>query len=287
MTSTIARADRVCRRVNRQHGVTYYVAAQLLDRTQRRHVHALYALCRRADDLVDTVELAQVRRERLAAFRSDFDAALDGHERSGGAPATDPVLAAAARTIVEFRLDRSLFDRFFAAMEADLSTTGYDTWPDLLGYMDGSAAVIGEMLLPILDPTDPAAALEPARHLGVAFQLTNFLRDIDVDLDLGRRYLPRDDLERFAVDLDRREVTSEFVDLMRFEIDRCRALYAAAGDGLAYLPVRSRRCVGTALVAYREILDRIERNGYDVFSQRATVPTGRKLRIAAGVYLRP
>lgn len=281
MTSTIAHADRVCRRVNRRHGVTYYWAAQLLAPDQRRHVHALYALCRRADDLVDTTEPVDLRRMRLEAFRCAFDHALDGE------PVDDPVLTAAARTVRAYSLDSELFERFFAAMLADLTTFEYGTWADLLGYMDGSAAVVGEMVLPVLAPTDFDAALEPARRLGLAFQLTNFLRDVDADLELGRRYLPRDDLERFGVELDRRAVTDEFVALMRFEIDRCRSLYEGAATGLPYLPNRSRRCVGTALAAYREILDRIEANGYDVFSGRASVPTHRKLRIALGEYRRP
>ena len=280
MTSTIAHADRVCRRVNRRHGVTYFWAAQLLGPEQRRHVHALYALCRRADDIVDTVEPLDVRRTRLDAFRSDFDRAI------AGAPVDDPVLTAAARTVVAYSLDRALFDRFFAAMLADLVTFEYRTWPDLLGYMDGSAAVVGEMVLPVLAPTSSSEAVEPARHLGLAFQLTNFLRDVDADLELGRRYLPRDDLDRFGVDLERRAVTDEFVALMRFEIARCRSLYEQAETGLTYLPTRSRRCVATALVAYREILDLIEAKGYDVFSGRVSVPTRRKLRIAVAEYRR-
>lgn len=281
MTSTIAHADRECRRVNRRHGVTYYWAAQLLGPDQRRHVHALYALCRRADDIVDTTDPIELRRARLDRYRRQFDRALEG------APVDDAVLTAASRTVLEYSLGIDLFDRFFAAMHADLTTVEYRTWDDLLTYMDGSAAVVGEMVLPILAPTDPTAAFEPARRLGLAFQLTNFLRDVDVDLRLGRRYLPSDDLDRFGVQLDRRTVDAGFVALMQFEIGRCRDLYAQAETGLRYLPLRSRRCVATALVAYREILDRIEANGYDVFSTRASVPTRRKLWIALGEYRRP
>ena len=280
MTSTIAHADRVCRRVNRRHGVTYYWAAQLLGPEQRRHVHALYALCRRADDIVDTLDPLDLRRERLGRFRGEFDRAL------AGGVVDDPVLTAAARTVGEYALDPTLFDRFFTAMLADLSTFEYGTWDDLLRYMDGSAAVVGEMVLPVLAPTDVDAAFEPARQLGLAFQLTNFLRDVGTDLDLGRQYLPLDDLVRFGVDLERRAVTDGFVALMQFEIARCRTLYRRAEAGLAYLPTRSRRCVATALAAYREILDRIEANGYDVFSHRASVSTRRKIGLALTEYRR-
>jgi phytoene synthase len=270
MTPSLADADRDCRRINRRHGVTYYWAAQLLGTDQRRHVHAIYALCRRADDIVDTPGVDDPRR-RLATFEAEFERAV------AGAPTDDPTLLAVARTVRVHRLDPSLFERFFDAMRADLDTDHYETWDDLLVYMDGSAAVIGEMLLPILAPIDPSAAFEPARQLGLAFQLTNFLRDVGEDLDLGRQYLPRADVRRFGADLERRAVTPEFVDLMRFEIDRCDRLYDAAATGLASLPPRSRRCIAAASRSYRAILREIEHNRYDVFTRRASVPMPRKL----------
>ena len=128
--------------------------------------------------------------------------------------------------------------------------------------MDGSAAVIGEMMLPILEPPDLAAARGPARALGEAFQLTNFLRDIDEDLDRGRQYLPAGGPQAsFGVDLAERRCTPEFVALMRFEIDRCRELYADAATGIAMLPARSARCVAAAHDLYGRILDRIEAPG--------------------------
>ena len=270
-------ADRACREISRRHGVSYFWASQLLARDQRRHVHALYALCRRADDIVDQVDGADAaaRRGDLLGFRARFDEALaTGHS-------DDRVLVAAARTVHEFELDPSLFDRFFTAMASDLDTSRYDTWDDLVVYMDGSAAAIGEMLLPVLAPTDPAAALEPARSLGLAFQLTNFLRDVDEDLDLGRQYLPQAELRAFGVDLAERRVTPDFVELMRFQIERCRELYAIAAEGEQWLPPRSARCVRTARGLYGAILDRIEDADFDVFAGRVSVPTGDKLRIVA------
>ena len=160
-------------------------------------------------------------------------------------------------------------------MAMDLAVTSYATWDDLLGYMDGSAAVIGEMMLPVLRPTS-AAALQPARQLGLAFQLTNFLRDVAEDLDRGRVYLPAEDLARFAADPWTRRVDDAWRELMRFEIARCRELYRAADVGLTMLPGRSGRCVRAARVLYARILDRIEDADYDVFSRRARVPTWRK-----------
>jgi phytoene synthase len=276
MTSELALADRECRRLSRRHGVSYYWATRLLGPEQRPHVHALYAFCRRADDIVDTPDPDghdehRDRAAALASFRDAFERAVLCGDSD------DPVLVAVARTIRHHHLDPSLFERFLAAMTADLTVTDYDSWDELLGYMDGSAAVIGEMLLPILDPAEPAAALGPARHLGLAFQLTNFLRDVGEDLDLGRRYLPRDDLDRFGVVLEQRRATPEFIALMRFEIERCDGLYEVAATGLPLLPPRSRRCVGAAFRSFRAILRRIAANDFDVFTRRASVPTSRKV----------
>lgn len=265
-----------CRTVNRRHGVTFYRAARLLPRWKRRHVHALYAFARTADDIVDELP-PDLGAGELDRFRRSFRDAVRG---AGGAP-DDLLLAAVVDTIVRFDIDPAIIERFLASMEMDLTTTAYDTWDDLLGYMDGSAAAIGEMMLPILEPSDPVAATAPARALGLAFQLTNFLRDIDEDLGRGRQYLPQTDLHRFGVDLSARAVTPGFVELMRFEIARCRELYASAEPGIAVLPGRSASCVRAAHRLYGGILDRIEGTGYDVFAGRVAVPATTKLTTVA------
>ncbi|HEY5847881.1 MAG TPA: phytoene/squalene synthase family protein, partial [Microlunatus sp.] len=247
-------------------------------------------LCRLADDIVDfagaepvegqatsalpALRQAEGTEERLQAFGAAFRTAVE----TGGSD--DPVLAAVANTVRTCQIDPECFDRFFNAMAMDLTTSSYETWEDLCGYMEGSAAVIGEMMLPVLEPRDPAA-YKPARALGLAFQLTNFLRDVDEDLDRGRVYMPQADLRRFGVDLAERRVTPEWRAFLAYEIERNRALYAFADTGIAMLPGRSARCVGAARVLYAQILERIEKADYDVFSRRARVPTARKA-ITAG-----
>ena len=191
-------------------------------------------------------------------------------------------MAAIVHTVITCGIEPECFDRFFGAMAMDLTTSTYETWADLCGYMEGSAAVIGEMMLPVLEPTSPQAKA-PARSLGLAFQLTNFLRDVDEDLDRGRVYLPQEDLRRFGVDLTSRRVTPEWRAFLAYEIERNRALYSFADTGITLLPPRSARCVGTARVLYAQILDKIERRGYDVFSTRARVPTWRKAATAARI----
>jgi phytoene synthase len=197
---------------------------------------------------------------------------------------TDPILMAVVDTVHKFPIDPECFRRFLRSMTMDLTVEKYETWEDLLHYMDGSAAVIGEMMLPILEPHD-AAAFGHARDLGNAFQLTNFLRDVNEDLDRGRVYIPQADVRRFGVDLSRRECTPQFSELMKFEIARCRSLYASADNGIAMLPNRSARCIRAARVLYSRILDRIEQQQYDVFAKRASVSTVQKALMVARLVL--
>ena len=275
----LAEGYRRCAKLTRQYGTTYFWGAALLARPRRRHVHAVYALCRLADDIVDDQQVNAQRSvveigAELAAFADAFRTALE----AGGSD--DPVLAAVVNTVITTGIDPECFDRFFGAMTMDLHTTSYETWDDLCGYMDGSAAVIGEMMLPVLSPGTNVAR-NPARALGFAFQLTNFLRDVGEDLDLGRVYLPQQDLRRFGVDVTQRAVTPEWRAFMAFQFRRNRELYRQADIGITLLPARSAKCVGAARVLYARILDRIEEADYDVFARRVRVPTWNKVSTAA------
>lgn len=281
----LAEGYKRCAKLTWQYGTTYFWGALLLPRVRRKHVHAVYALCRLADDIVDdqeTIDHAPVAETaaRLQAFADGFRDAL----ASGSS--TDPVIAAVVDTVIRCEIDPECFDRFFGAMAMDLTTTAYETFEDLCGYMEGSAAVIGEMMLPVLEPAGPEAR-GPARALGLAFQLTNFLRDIDEDLDRGRAYVPQADLRQFGIDLEieraRPTRSAAWRAFMAYEIDRNRELYRAADAGIALLPPRSARCVGAARVLYARILERIEQADYDVFHSRVRVPTWRKALTAARI----
>jgi phytoene synthase len=274
--TTLAESYEACKRLNRAHGTTYYWSTLVLPRAKRPHVHALYGFCRYADEIVDDPAFGtpDERETALCAFGDRFFADLEA-----GASEHE-VLRAVVHTVVETGLDPELFRRFLASMAMDLTVDRYDTYEDLCRYMDGSASVIGEMMLPVLEPATPGA-VAPARALGEAFQLTNFLRDVAEDLDRGRVYLPQEDLARFGADPARRRVDDAWVELMRFEIARCRALYATADAGIPLLSPAGRRCIGSARVLYGGILDVIEANGYDVFSARARVPGWRKALVVA------
>ena len=267
-----------CRRLNKRHGTTYYWSTTLLPRVKRHHVHALYGLCRYADDIVDDlgpVPLAE--RERALA---DFGAAFFAGMAAGRSD--HPVLKAVVHTVRAFDIDPDCVRRFLRSMTMDLSVEAYETFDDLLDYMDGSAAVIGEMMLPILEPLDQAA-FGHARDLGIAFQLSNFWRDVGEDLDRRRVYVPQEDVRKFGADaaLSQRRVTPEWVELMRFEIDRTRSYYASGDLGIPMLPPVGARCIAGARSLYSGILERIEAAGYDVFTSRVRVPTWQKLAVAA------
>ena len=261
----------LCKEFNKRHGTTYYWSTKVLPRDKQRHVHALYGFCRYADDIVDDLGPVPVEtRERaLKDFGDRFFADLAAGKSS------DPVLRAVVDTVLTCKIDPECFRRFLRSMTMDLTVEQYETWADLLVYMEGSAAVIGEMMLPILEPTNDAA-IGPARDLGNAFQLTNFLRDVNEDLDRGRVYIPQEDVRRFGVDLSERRCSPQFVELMKFEIARCRELYRSADEGLALLPPQSARSIGAARVLYGRILDKIEAQHYDVFAKRASVSTWEK-----------
>jgi phytoene synthase len=269
-----------CRQLNKAYGTTYYWSTYALPRIKRHHVHALYGFCRYADDIVDDLGPlpVDIRAKALADFGERFFDDLDAGD------STDPVLKAVVHTVRAFDIDPECFRRFLRSMTMDLTVTTYETWGDLRAYMDGSAAVIGEMMLPILEPLAPEAK-QRARDLGDAFQLTNFLRDVAEDLDRGRVYVPQEDIRRFgaAPALEERRSTPGFVELMRFEIERCRALYASADLGVGLLPPTSARCIVAARSLYSRILERIEAQGYDVFAARARVPTWQKAVMVAEV----
>ncbi|HLI01878.1 MAG TPA: phytoene/squalene synthase family protein [Acidimicrobiales bacterium] len=277
---TLAASYRYCREINRRHGTSYFWATRLLPAASRPHVHALYGFCRYADDIVD--DLAPAPTEQRAAALADLGRRLQAGLAAGDSD--DPLLKAVVHSILTLRVDGECFTRFLRSMTMDLTVAGYDTYEDLLVYMDGSAAVIGEMMLPVLQPLSPDA-IGPARDLGLAFQLTNFLRDVAEDLDRGRVYLPREDIERFGAGdaLARRAVTPEWVALMAYEIARTRRLYESADTGIAMLPPASARCVAAARTLYHGILERIEAAGYDVFSRRARVPAWRKAAVVVRV----
>ncbi|MEU8655434.1 phytoene/squalene synthase family protein [Actinoplanes philippinensis] len=279
METDLAAAYERCRELHREHGRTYYLATRLLPAWKRRHVHALYGFTRYADEIVDRTESrpSAERAALLTAWSNQFLAGLRGE------PADDALLPAVLHTIAVFDLDLEDFEKFLRSMTMDITVTTYRTYDDLLDYMEGSAAVIGTMMLPILGSSDPAAAREPARQLGFAFQLTNFIRDVAEDLERGRVYLPEEHLAEFGVTrrtLQQGVATPAVKALIKAEVARAREHYALAAPGIPLLEPASQACMRTAFQLYGGILDEVEALDYDVFGRRATVPNRRRAAVA-------
>ncbi|MGX2998359.1 phytoene/squalene synthase family protein [Streptomyces sp. JNUCC 64] len=287
ITDPALRADYAhCRRLNARHGRTYFLATRLLPTARRPAVHALYGFARHADDLVDDLGADAAPGRRAAALT-----ALDRRLAAGlrGEPAAEPVVRALVDTAARYRIDHALFTDFMAAMRADLTVTDYPTYTDLRAYMHGSAAVIGLQTLPVLGTVVPPAEAAPyAADLGIAFQLTNFLRDVGEDLDRGRVYLPADLLAAHGVDRQllewsrgtgRRDpaITAALVTAAQLT----RGVYARAAPGIDLLDPVSRPCVRTAFTLYGGILDAVAADGYAVLHRRAAVGRWRRAAVAA------
>lgn len=279
---------RYCRRLNAQHGRTYFLATRLLTPTQRPAVHALYGFARYADDILDDLNSeASVddRAARLELLASRF---------VSGDAAAEPVLPAVLDAARTYSIPLGLFDEFLASMRMDLTITDYPDREALNRYMRGSAEVIGLQMLPILGTVGPLRDAEPcAEALGRAFQLTNFLRDINEDLDRNRVYLPADELAAFGVDRelltwchDNQRTDPRVRQALAAQHDTTRAIYREAYKGIALLAPQSRPCVTAAYTLYSEILDRIEDIDFTVFSQRASVGMGRRLQVFTGGLVR-
>jgi phytoene synthase len=262
-----------CRKLHQQYGRTYYLATQLLPLAKRPYVWALYGFARYADEFVDS--LTDPRPEALVAWSKAF---LD---TAAPEETDDPVCLAMLHTMRRWQIPRAHVEAFLESMKMDITITRYATYADLERYMYGSAAVIGLQMLPILEPLAPEAGAR-ARALGEAFQLSNFVRDIGEDLRRGRIYLPQEDLDAFGVTEDalrRGIVTAPVRELIRFEIERTRRLYAFAEPGIDMLHPTSRDCVRTAFTLYGEILDAVEEAHYQVLSKRVAVPLGRRIQV--------
>ncbi|WP_199253618.1 phytoene/squalene synthase family protein [Mycolicibacterium mengxianglii] len=280
-------AYRQCRQINASHGKTFFLATRLLAPRQRPAVHALYGFARRADDILDDFDTRrdhELRAQQLHQLSDHlFNSLVDNRTSS-----YDPTLAAVVHTARRYQIGWDLFNDFLASMRMDLTVTDYPHRAALERYMYGSAEVIGLQMLPILGTIGPREEAAPfAAALGKAFQLTNFLRDVDEDLRRGRVYLPADELAAHGVDRDllhwcqaRRQTEPRVRRALAEQHAIVRRIYTQARPGIEMLDPASRPCVTAALTLYSEILERIEDIDFEIFSQRASVGNARRLSVA-------
>ena len=206
-----------CKRLNSLHGKTYYLATLFLPKEKRPFVHALYGFARYADEIVDDLESSLSIEEKTQILKIWGDGILSD---LGKGESKDHIGRALIDTVKRFSIPIEHFESFLHSMTMDLSITEYQTYEDLLEYVYGSAAVIGLQMVPILGSTDPRA-YEAAQKLGIAFQLANFIRDVDEDLERGRVYLPIQELAEHGVSwqmLNERVVTPQIRSALQAQI---------------------------------------------------------------------
>jgi phytoene synthase len=267
--------DEYCQAKTAQSGSSFYYSFMFLPPDRRRAITALYAFCREVDDVVDGSGDREVARAKLAWWRREIDAAFAGTPQH-------PVTRALAPVVAQFGLARADLQTVIDGMAMDLDHAGYLDFPALEQYCHRVAGVVGILSAEIFGRTADATR-DYARDLGIAFQLTNIIRDVGEDARRGRIYLPQDDLRRFDVapsSLLAGRSDDNFRRLMAFQVGRARDWYARALDRLPEADRLAQRPGIVMAAIYRTLLDEIERDDYQVLDRRIGLTPLRKLWIA-------
>jgi phytoene synthase len=282
---SVAEAYEHCRQITAEYAKTFYLGTLLMPKQKRKAIWAIYAWCRRTDELVDGSESKYTTIETLAQWEQQLESMFAGQP----VEKTDVALV---DTIARFPLDIEPFRDMIAGQRMDLHCNRYQTFEELKLYCYRVAGTVGLMSNAVLginhnqnrvpweQDCQPHNPREEAIALGIAMQLTNILRDVGEDAQRERIYLPLEDLKAFNYteeDLFKGIIDERWQELMRFQIKRAREYYQRAEKGISYLIRDSRLPVWASLMLYQGILDAIEENNYDVFSKRAFVPTSEKI----------
>ncbi|HLZ33949.1 MAG TPA: presqualene diphosphate synthase HpnD [Nitrospira sp.] len=282
MTATEAQA--FCTDLTKKSGSNFYYSFLFLPKARRDAMYTVYAFCKAVDSAVDEPPPGSDPKEELRRWRAELDAVY------GGSPAW-PIMISLAHHAKSLSIPKAYFEELIKGVEMDLLTQRYDTFDELSLYCYRVASIVGLICLHVFGPTSPHAQ-DYAVDLGMAFQLTNILRDLGTDAEQGRIYLPREDLAHFGyseADLLQRKDCPRLHELVRFEAGRARQYYAKAQSALESLPASDRRALTVAEImraVYSRILEQIERPDYQVFGPRARLSTPNRLALAAGVWLR-
>ncbi len=272
--------DEYCQKKAAASGSSFYYSFLYLPRERRRAITALYAFCREVDDVVDETSDAQLAATKLAWWRQEIGLLFDGKPQHPVSRALQPAIAA-------YGVTAARLNEIIDGMQMDLTQTRYLDFAGLERYCYHVAGVVGILAAGIFGYRD-ARTLEYARRLGIAFQLTNIIRDVGEDARKNRIYLPIADLQQFGVgaaDLLQARHSEAFVALMRFQAERARGYYREA---MAALPAGDRRAQRPGLIMaaiYRALLDEIERDGFRVLSARTSLTPLRTVWIAWKTWL--
>jgi phytoene synthase len=280
-TTIFMSPDEYCQQKTVQSGSSFYYSFLFLPPERRRAITALYAFCREVDDTVDEATDGSVARIKLAWWRTEVS------KMYAGTP-THPVMLALQPHIAVYKLEEQHLQAIVNGMEMDLDQSRYLDYPGLQRYCWHVAGVVGILSASIFGYTNPQT-LAYAEKLGLAFQLTNIIRDVGDDARKGRIYLPVNELQQFGVtanDLLKLQHSEKFEALMTFQAKRAQAIY---DEALALLPKEDRRAQRPGLMMasiYRTLLDEIQRDGYHVLNQRISLTPLRKLWLAWKTYVR-
>jgi phytoene synthase len=277
-----------CRAITRYHAKTFYMATRFLPNQKQRSIFAIYGLCRYLDDLVDEAEDLMIHQKisaedisaKLEAFKKRLTDTYEGAEQS------DPILMAFFDVLKTYDISIDLPFDLIKGVESDLTKNRYNNFDELYDYSYKVASVVGLMTSEVFEYENPEA-LKYAIDLGIAMQLTNILRDVGEDLERNRIYIPQDEMKAFGVteeDLFNHNMSRDFVQLMKFQVDRAKSYYSNADKGIPMLSKDSRLPVYLARENYSRILEKIEYNNYNVFKQRAFLNSSEKLSILPKAY---
>ena len=259
-----------CTDVTRRRARNFYYGFLLLPVEKRRAICAVYAFMRRCDDLSDEPGSSAAALEK---WRGELDAALTGH------PSDDPLWPAFIDTVERYRIPHQYFHEMINGVSSDLTPRRIETFAELYDYCYHVASVAGITATYIFGFESPRA-LELAEKCGVAFQLTNILRDIGEDARVGRLYLPAEDLRRFELDgLPLLEGDRRFLELMRFQAARARAYYVESAPLLGLVDASSRPALWGLILIYYRLLELIEARQFRVISRRVRLPAWEKAAI--------
>ncbi|HZW14106.1 MAG TPA: presqualene diphosphate synthase HpnD [Noviherbaspirillum sp.] len=273
--------DEYCQQKAVQSGSSFYYSFLFLPAERRRAITALYAFCREVDDTVDECTDPTVARNKLMWWRKEINAML------AGAP-THPVTQALQPHVATYGLEGKHLQAIIDGMEMDLDQTRYLDFAGLKKYCWHVASVVGILSASIFGVTR-AETLQYAEKLGLAFQLTNIIRDVGEDARKGRIYLPVNELQQFnvtAADILNARHSDKFEALMRFQTERAQAMY---DEALALLPKEDRRSQRPGLMMaaiYRALLEEIQRDGFHVLNHKVSLTPIRKLWLAWKTYVR-
>jgi phytoene synthase len=273
--------DEYCQQKTVQSGSSFYYSFLFLPPERRRAITALYAFCREVDDTVDEASDASLARIKLAWWRTEVSTMYKGTP-------THPVTQAMKPHLDVYHLEEQHLQAIIDGMEMDLDQSRYLDYPGLRKYCWHVAGVVGILSASIFGYTNPQT-LQYAEKLGLAFQLTNIIRDVGDDARRGRIYLPVNELQQFGVtaaDLMNAKHSEKFEALMRFQTERAQTMY---DEALALLPKEDRRAQRPGLMMaaiYRTLLDEIARDNFHVLNQRISLTPLRKLWLAWKTYVR-